>query len=653
MKKITFAGRLTKGVLIILATLMGVLVYVIYMLTQNYMSVGESDRYITVLRSTNEYVRRVLSDVYVATENSAQTFELYLDRPDELMPAIERFVQKNPRIRSLGINFVADYYPEKGRWFAPYVAKDAYGNLTTDYIGDEERDYPQEEWFIEALEKGTGYWSEPFFDQDDDTTPLIAYEVPLRDAQGRIAAIIGADVSLDWLTEKMEELDKENGSELPERLFGKSYTPHSFIIDSSGMYIAHYDHSRILKDNFLTEAEATPNTKDDDIVHAMINGEEGTKNASIDGVPTYVFYSPMNYVDWSLGLRIPMFTFHMPGNILTLILLLIIAAGLLYTAFAVRYNVRRATKPLALLTRSAEEVAKGNFNTTLPEIRTHDEIYLLRESFAHMQQSLSSYIDELKKTTAAKATIENELNIAHSIQMSMLPKTFPPYPDRKDIDIYGTLTPAKAVGGDLFDFYVLDDQLLFCIGDVSGKGIPAALIMAVIRAMFRTVSAHEQEPHLIATALNKSMCQDNDANFFATLFVGTLDLHTGHLRYCNAGHDFPLLIGNGVGPIPCDSNIPIGLMSDWEYTPQEVDIFPGTTIFLYTDGLTEAEDKDQAQFGEDRMFHEAKTMYEQHQYHPEELITHMVDAVHAFIGDAEQSDDLTLLALQYLPSEMK
>ena len=650
MKKITFAGRLTKGVMIILGTLMAVLIFTIYMLTQNYMSVGESNRYISALRSTNEYVRRALSDVYVATTNNQQTFEMLLDRPDEILPAVERIVRDNPRIRSFGISFVADYYPEKGRWFAPYVVKDADGNLIPEYIGSETRDYPQEEWFVEALQKGKGYWSDPFFDQEDATAPLIAYVLPVRDAQGRIAAILGADMSLDWLTEKIQELDKENRpTRLFGRIFGSKYAVHSFIIDGNGTYIAHHDHSRILTDNLLTQAEATESTKDDTIVQAMINGEEGYNNAVIEGVPSYVFYSPMNHTDWSLGIKVPMFTFHMPGNVLTAILLLIIAAGLAFTAYALRKNVKRATKPLALLTRSADEVAKGNFNAPLPEIYIHDEIYQLRQSFAHMQHSLSSYIDELKETTASKAAIENELNIAHNIQMSMLPKIFPPYPERSDIDIFGTLTPAKAVGGDLFDFYIREEKLLFCIGDVSGKGIPAALVMAVIRAMFRTVSAHEFEPHLIVTALNNAMAEDNESNMFATLFVGTLDLHTGTLRFCNAGHDNPLLIGRGIGLLECDANIPVGLMNDWNYTCQEVGIDKGTTIFLYTDGLNEAEKENHQQFGENRMLAVAKDLLAKQQHQPENLIKQMVESVRGFIGNAEQSDDLTMLAVQYHP----
>jgi sigma-B regulation protein RsbU (phosphoserine phosphatase) len=230
--------------------------------------------------------------------------------------------------------------------------------------------------------------------------------------------------------------------------------------------------------------------------------------------------------------------------------------------------------------------------------------------------------------------------------MSMLPKTFPPYPERDDIDIYGQVTPAKAVGGDLFDFYIHDEKLFFCIGDVSGKGIPASMFMAVARSLFRNVSAHVSEPHIIAKALNDSMSEGNEMSMFVTMFIGVLDLQTGLLRYCNAGHDAPLLIGQGVGVLPCESNLPIGLM-DWEFVPQETTIASGTTIFLYTDGLNEAENSQHQQFGEEQILQLAEEQLVKGECQPMPLIQRMSAAVHFFAGAAEQSDDLTMLAIQY------
>ena len=264
-----------------------------------------------------------------------------------------------------------------------------------------------------------------------------------------------------------------------------------------------------------------------------------------------------------------------------------------------------------------------------------------------MQHSLKDYIEELKETTASKAAIEKELKVAHDIQMSMLPKTFPPYPERNDIDIYGTLTPAKDVGGDLFDFYIRNERLFFCVGDVSGKGVPASLVMAVTRSLFRNISTHLSEPNLIIKALNSALADGNETNMFVTLFLGVLDLHTGSLQYCNAGHNSPMVIGQDVQTLPCDPNLPIGVMTDWDFTCQEIRLEPQTTVFLYTDGLNEAEDATHAQFDEARIVSVVSSLLAVGDNNPETFVRTMSESVHAFVGEAEQSDDLTMLAVKY------
>ena len=308
-------------------------------------------------------------------------------------------------------------------------------------------------------------------------------------------------------------------------------------------------------------------------------------------------------------------------------------------------SIRRATKPLEYLSESAREVAKGNFNAPLPTFEHNDEVAQLRDSFGNMQQSLVKHSEELKKTTAQKASLESDLRIANKIQMGMLPVKFPTREDRDDVQIFASLVPAKEVGGDLFDFYFRDEKLYFCIGDVSGKGVPASLFMAVTRSAFRTVSAHESMPDRIMTTMNQTIADMNKPNMFVTLFVGVLDLPTGHLYYCNAGHDAPLLVGQGIGELPCDSNIPVGFMPSWEYSLQEAQIFTGTTIFLFTDGLTEAMDANNEQFRMERVNEVAVRALANQQQEPQQLIAEMTEAVHQFVGDAEQSDDLTMMAI--------
>jgi sigma-B regulation protein RsbU (phosphoserine phosphatase) len=300
------------------------------------------------------------------------------------------------------------------------------------------------------------------------------------------------------------------------------------------------------------------------------------------------------------------------------------------------------------LAEEAETIASGHFDTVLPDFKRIDEIGQLSHTFENMQQSLVKYIDELKSTTSQKVSFERELKIASGIQMGMLPKDFPTSRERDDVQLYASLTPAREVGGDLFDFYFRDEKLFFCIGDVSGKGVPASLFMAVTRSVFRTISARESMPDRIMAGLNATIIDMNESNMFVTLFVGVLDLPSGRLRYCNAGHDAPLLVGAGMGPLACDSNIPVGVIPSWKFTLQETRIFTGTTIFLFTDGLTEAENANHEQFQLERITEVAKQSLERQEQNPKQLIDQMTTAVHQFVGDAEQNDDLTMMAIQYI-----
>jgi sigma-B regulation protein RsbU (phosphoserine phosphatase) len=289
-------------------------------------------------------------------------------------------------------------------------------------------------------------------------------------------------------------------------------------------------------------------------------------------------------------------------------------------------------------------VASGQFDTALPEIKSRDEIHMLRDSFENMQHSLAKYVEELKSTTAQRATMESELKIAHDIQMSMLPKSYPAFPERNDLDIYGQVMPAKAVGGDLYDFFIRDNKLFFIIGDVSGKGVPASLVMAVTTSLFRNIATYTEEPSHIVFAINQNLTANNDTGMFVTLFVGMLDLTTGKMNYCNAGHNPPLILANGeVKEILGEVNIAAGVIPDFEFLEDHLEMNPGDTIFLYTDGLSEAENIDSQEYGEERVLQVAERTVSK----PQTLIEVMTEQVQLFVGEAEQSDDLTMLAIEY------
>ena len=576
--------------------------------------------------------------VHIAAANSRDEIERNLKSPEQVFDALEHEITVNQFMGCFAA-FEPDYFKEQGRWFEAYLYHADSTHLERQQIGSPSHDYFNGPWYKKGLSRDrqeVGYLTIPYFDNSVDSAMYCSYVLPIVDHQGRKVGVYGVDLDYLWFNEVFSEVEKTVKIEFldSDDILQDSKGNINFsvqIIDDKG--------NRILGSDSL------------DINILKAEQKEVIENLEmkdLKGTPYYVNFKSIPNTDWTVSVIQHRDLVIAWGMILGIIILFCMSVGCIVIFFFTRRSIRRATKPLGFLSESAQEVAKGNFDAPLPTFEHNDEVAQLRDSFGNMQQSLVKYIEELKATTAQKATIESDLRIASKIQMGMLPEKFPTKADRDDVQLFASLTPAKEVGGDLFDFYFRDEKLFFCIGDVSGKGVPASLFMAVTRSAFRTVSAHESMPDRIVTTMNKTIADMNKTHMFVTLFVGVLDLPTGCLHYCNAGHDAPLLIGAGVGELPCDNNIPVGFMPNWKYSLQEAQIFTGTTIFLFTDGLTEAMNADDAQFQMDRINDVAAKALAQQQHEPRQLISLMTEAVHQFVGDAEQSDDLTMMAIQYI-----
>ena len=255
----------------------------------------------------------------------------------------------------------------------------------------------------------------------------------------------------------------------------------------------------------------------------------------------------------------------------------------------------------------------------------------------------------LINSTAQNERMESELHIARAIQMAMLPKSWKEDGDG-NADLYAVVIPAREVGGDLYDFYKRDETLFFCIGDVSGKGVPASIVMATTRSLFRSVSTHESDVAAIVSQMNDTMSDMNSENMFVTFFIGALNLKTGLLQYCNAGHNAPVLIQAGSSKpaaLPSIPNLPLGILSGYAYTPQTATLCNGDTLLLYTDGLTEAENSSHDQYGEERMMSELQCMQTEGLPEARSIVERMQHSVSRFVDGAEQSDDLTLMAIRH------
>ena len=542
-----------------------------------------------ILDKTSLRVEGILNRVEVASDMTRWLVQRHPNKADSMFVYSRGMLLNNPDFYNCSIAFEPYYFSDKDRYFSAYT-KHIGDSLRTIQGGSDSYQYFFMDWYLMPTLLDRTCWTEPYMDLDvaTNTSEMVtSYCQAIKDKDGLLLGVINTSLSLNWLSHTISAI----------KPYPRSY---SVMIGRGGTYFVHPDSTKITRQTIFTQTIEQPDTALAALGHAMQRGEEGMKHMQIGGEDCYVFYKPLGKTGCSMAIVCPESDIFGGFDRVRRAVTAIVAVGLLLMLYLFIRIISRELSPLRRLAREAENIASGQFDAVLPDFQRSDEIGQLSHSFSDMQQSLVKYIDELRFTTAQKASIESDLRIASNIQMGMLPEKFPTKEDRDDVQIYASLTPAKEVGGDLFDFYIRDEKLFFCIGDVSGKGVPASLFMAVTRSTFRTVSAHESMPDRIVMTMNKTISDMNKTQMFVTLFVGVLDLPTGRLYYCNAGHDAPLLIGTGLGELPCDSNIPVGFM-DWKYTLQETQIFTGTTILLFTDGLTEAEDANHAQFQMDRV----------------------------------------------------
>ena len=611
-----------------------------------------------ILDKTSLRVEAILNRVEVASNMTKWLVLRHPEQADSMFVYSRGILENNPDFYNCSIAFEPYYFRDKGRYFSAYTKHDG-DSIRTIQGGSDDYQYFTVDWYLMPKQLDKPCWTEPYIDFDVPTNTyemVTSYGEPLKDKQNQLIGVINTSLSITWLSRTISAI----------KPYPNSY---SIMIGQGGTYFVHPDTTKITRQTIFSQADTALIA----LGRAMTSGEEGMKQMDIDGKDCYVFYKPLGQTGCSMAIVCPESDIFRGFNRLQNSAWAIFLVGLMLMLYLFIHIITRELKPLQRLAHEAETIASGHFDVEIPDFQRIDEIGQLSHSFGFMQQSLVKFIEELKETTAQKASIESDLRIASGIQMGMLPTMFPTRDERDDVQLYASLTPAKEVGGDLFDFYFRDEKLFFCIGDVSGKGVPASLFMAVTRAAFRTVSAHESMPDRIVTIMNKTIADMNKNHMFVTLFVGVLDLTTGRLHYCNAGHDVPLLVGADVGELPCDANIPVGFRPKWKYSLQEAQILPGTTIFLFTDGLTEAMDANKAQFQMERVKevltgclvnssfscsetnvtspNDQTTKRPNDQISPNNLIKAMTDAVHQFVGDAEQSDDLTMMAIQYIKQQ--
>lgn len=587
------------------------------------------------LKSTNLEIENVLLGVSVAIDNLADEVrdEALKGNKKQLFELTKKVVAQNEHVKGCDIG-LEPYFFRDIKYFSPYALQKEDGSITVTQVGSDDYAYQFMDWYQIPKLLGRPYWTDPFFDAGAGNAVMCTYTCPLYDYDNQFIGVLTADLAIDWLTNMVMSIKPYKNS-------------YNVMIGKSGAYIVHPDSKRISNETIFTTAAMSSDTSILQLGKEMIQGHSGMHTLKVEDTYSFAFYAPIPSAGWSIAMVCPSKDVYEDVIRMNTIMIIVAIVGLLLLFFLVRAIIGKISKPLSIFSKSALSIAEGNFDSPLPDINTHDEMQKLRDSFQYMQKSLTTYITVLKETTSVKERIESELNIARNIQMGMIPKIFPPFPERSDIDLFAMLRPAKEVGGDLYDFFINDENLYFAIGDVSGKGVPASLFMAVTRSLFRSVATTLGEPKVIVESMNGAISETNEANMFVTMFVGILDLKTGDMKFCNAGHNPPCLItkdGN-VSFMEIHQNLPIGLFDTFQYDTQTIHIEEGTTIFLYTDGLTEAENPEKELYTDPRLLEALK---EEHNTDAETLIRRVYDSVEEHVNGALQSDDLTMLVVKYI-----
>ena len=583
----------------------------------------------SVLRLNN-----ILEDVELSADNLEWLVYRHLDEPDMMMEYTHTTVQANPVLSGCSISFEPYFYKDQ-YYFSAYSGY-VGDTLETEQEGDEDYQYFYLDWYLQPKLLNQPCWTEPYNDweQDDtkdrETQRMVSYCKPLTTSDGFIGSI-SLDVSLKWLSDNLSSV--------------KPY-PHSYsiLISRGGTYLVHPDPDKLFYQTIFTDGLISPNPDQDALGKSMLKLEAGYKQLRFDGRRSYVFYTPFKTTGWSMAIVCPERDIFGSFNRLRRIVTGIALLGLLLLFFSCFRVIRSSMRPLSDLARQAEDIASGHFDTVLPENTSPDELGTLSRSFADMQSSLVTYMDELTQATAKKVRIEGELQIARDIQMGMIPQVFPPFPEHREIDLYASMMPAREVGGDLYDYFIQDRKLYFCIGDVSGKGVPASLFMTVARNLFRAAGRQGMPPAEIAHRINETLSDGNEQLMFVTMFIGAIDISTGDLDFCNCGHNPPVVLPRGGKPdfLSCKANTPLGASSDVTFEGEHVAGFKDTPLFLYTDGLNEAENPDHEEFGSDRLLSVLSGPYTD----AETVVKRMQAAVSEHVGEAEASDDMTMLCLE-------
>ncbi len=590
---------------------------------------------------THAVVNRI-DAILLPIEKTPQSLALFLEHSrydkNELLVLIREEVKNNPNIYGCTVAFAPYAFEADKLYFAPYYYR-SNGKIKLKYIGSDSYRYFFWDWYQLPKELNRAIWSEPYYEKGGGAI-MAAYSVPFYrviNGRKRFLGVVAVEVSLDWLQKMIASI--KIGT-----------TGYAFLISKDGRFITYPDKRFIMNETIFTVARECNYPYLKKIGMLMIHGNSGfvPVKSILTGKECWLSFAPLSSNGWSLGVMFPKKELMADIEKLNVHMVLLGLFGFGMLIVVVVFVSRSITRSLVALTEVTKDVAKGNLDIEIPYVHLNDEVGRLARSFEYMKSSLKEYIKNLKETTAAKERIESELNIASRIQSSMLPRTFPPFPEREEIDIYAVMQPAREVGGDFYDFFFIDkNKLCFLIGDVSGKGVPAALFMAIMKYLLKTDALRGLSPAEILKRVNGIIAPGNETCMFATVFVGILDVSNGELEFANAAHLPPVICdGGSVEFLGVKKGFVVGVMEKASFENQRTLLKKEQMLFLCTDGVTEAMNMDGELFGKERLIKVLSSTCRDNM-NATDTIRKVMENIDMFVKSAPQADDITMLALLY------
>ena len=510
-------------------------------------------------------------------------------------------------------------------------------------------------WYTMAVEAGEAVFTGIIKDVDKDEY-AITCGIPVY-VNGELKGVAGSGLFLDTIREDVDSFKLgENG--------------YACIINNQGqvLFSGAKSGEMSVDNDGLSDLRNSSNSELAETVKSAVEGNTDIKILTIDGEDYYLAFAPMETVGWSYFTVLPSSEVMQPSvelldeitknsnglsdyikssfyvGIISVAVLMVIVA--IIAVFISRKFADRLAMPVVELTENIKEIKGDNLDFRW-DMDTNDEIQTLAESFASLTERMKKYIVDITKITAEKERIGAELSVATNIQASMLPCIFPPFPERKEFSLYAKMDPAKEVGGDFYDFFLVDDNhLAVVIADVSGKGVPAALFMVIAKTLIKNHAQLGESVEDIFMNSNDQMCEGNGEDMFVTAWIGIIDLINGKMTFSDAGHEYPYLMhkdGSVEMLKPAKKKMPLASIEGMAYVKNEIELTEGDMLFLYTDGVAEATNSKNELYGTDRLEIVLKANYDKA---PEELLTAVRENVDTFVAEAPQFDDLTMLAVK-------